>query len=139
MRAIMKNKELAKKAYQKFGEGDIEGVLDLFDAKIEWRECKGFPFIKGEGVSIGPDAIVKDVFSKIPEYYDNFKIEIEDLIEEGDRIVMSGYYTGTWKATSKKFKANAAHIWTLKNGKFTRFFQAVDTATIVNPVKVKAM
>jgi len=45
---------------------------------------------------------------------------------------MEGYYVGTWKETGKKFKANAAHIWTVKNDLATRFFQAVDSATIIN-------
>lgn len=136
---IMKNLELAKKGYKKFSEGDIEGVLALFDPKIEWHECVGFPFVKGDGLSVGPQAIAKDVFSKIPEYYNDFKIVIDDLIEAGDRIIMAGHYTGTWKATGKKFRANAVHVWTIKNGKYTRFFQAVDTATIMNPVKAKVM
>lgn len=135
----MNNLELAKNAYKKFSDGDIEGVLAMFDSKIEWHESKGFPFIKGEGISIGPEAVLNDVFSKIPTYYDNFGIEIVDLIESGNRIVMGGYYTGTWKETGKTFKANAAHIWTLKNGKFTHFFQAADTATIINPVKAKVI
>jgi len=46
----MKNLDLAKSGYKKFAEGDIEGVLSLFDSTMEWHECKGFPFIKGEGV-----------------------------------------------------------------------------------------
>jgi ketosteroid isomerase-like protein len=46
-------------------------------------------------------------------------------------VVMAGYYQGTNKATGKPFKANATHVWTVKNGKLTHFFQAVDTVTIV--------
>jgi hypothetical protein len=45
---------------------------------------------------------------------------------------MVGHYTGIWKATGRKFKANATHTWTFKNGKATHFFQAVDTAEIIN-------
>lgn len=135
----MKKVELAKTAYKKFSEGDIEGVLSMFDHKMEWHECNGFPFIEGDGIFIGPEAVGNGVFSKIPEYYDQFNVEIEELMESGDRVIMKGYYTGTWKATGKKFKANAVHIWTVKNEKLTRFFQAVDTATIINPVKAKVM
>jgi len=135
----MKNLDLAKSGYKKFAEGDIEGVLSLFDSTMEWHECKGFPFIKGEGVFKGPEAVAKGVFNMIPEHYDEFNIDIENLMECDDKVIMEGYYNGTWKATGKKFKANAVHIWTVKNEKLTRFFQAVDTATIVNPVKVKAM
>ncbi|NGP75104.1 SnoaL-like domain-containing protein [Balneolaceae bacterium YR4-1] len=135
----MKNIDLAKSGYKKFAEGDIDGVLAMFDANMEWHECKGFPFIKGEGVFRGPSAVANGVFKFLPEYYDDFNIEIEELIESGDRVIMVGYYTGTWKETGKTFKANAVHIWTAKNEKLTHFFQAVDTATIMTPVKAKAM
>jgi hypothetical protein len=43
---------------------------------------------------------------------------------------MVGYYEGTNKATGKNFKANATHIWTVKNGKMVHFFQAVDTVAL---------
>jgi ketosteroid isomerase-like protein len=43
---------------------------------------------------------------------------------------MAGYYQGINKATGNSFKANATHVWTVKNGKLAKFFQAVDTATI---------
>jgi len=128
----MSNLEILKKGYQFFSEGNIEGVLELFHPEIEWNECKGFPYIKGDGISIGPQAVVQDVLSQIPIHYDGFTIDIQDLFESGDRVVMEGFYVGTWKATGKSFKANATHIWTVKDGLATRFFQAVDTATIIN-------
>jgi ketosteroid isomerase-like protein len=43
---------------------------------------------------------------------------------------MVGYYQGTNKTTGHDFKANATHVWTVKNGKMSHFFQAVDTAAI---------
>jgi ketosteroid isomerase-like protein len=132
---VMKNLALAKTGYKKFADGDMDGVLALFDPKIEWHESKGFPFVEGEGVYRGPKAIADKIFSKIPEYYENFHIEVDEFIEAGDRIIMVGHYTGKWKSTGKSFKANAIHVWTVKKGKMTRFFQAVDTATIINPVK----
>lgn len=135
----MKNIDLAKSGYEKFAKGDIDGVLAMFDPEMEWHECKGFPFIEGDGVFKGPEAVANGVFKMIPVHYDDFNIEIEELMECDDRVIMTGYYTGTWKATGKKFKANAVHVWTAKNEKLTRFFQAVDTATIINPVKAKAM
>lgn len=135
----MRNIDLAKTGYKKFSEGDIEGVLAMFDPNMEWHECKGFPYVKENGIFNGPKAVAEGVFNPIPEHYDEFNIEIEELLESGDRVIMTGYYTGTWKATGKKFKANAVHVWTVKNEKLSRFFQAVDTATIVNPVKAKAI
>ncbi len=129
----MSNLETLKKGYQDFAKGDVEAVISFWQDDIKWEECQSFPFIEGDGTFIGAKNIVEGVFAKIPEYYDGFNIEISDFVDGGDRIVMVGYYTGTWKETGKKFKAHATHTWTFKNGKVSNFFQAADTATIMNP------
>ncbi len=105
----------------------------MFHPEIEWDECTGFPFIEGDGIFKGPMSVAQDVLSQIPQYYENFNIEIMELFGNGDKVVMVGHYTGVWKETGKSFKANATHVWTVKDGLATHFFQAVDTATIINP------
>lgn len=123
---------MIRDGYQKFANQDIEGVLALFDKNIEWHECNGFPFIEGDGIYRGPESILNKIFAMIPEYYDGFNIDVTDLMASGDKVIMQGFYEGTWKPTGKKFKANAAHIWTIKDKKATHFFQAVDTAIIID-------
>jgi uncharacterized protein len=129
----MSNLELLKQGYKYFAEGNVEGVISLWQPEIVWAECTGFPYIEGDGIFVGPGAVIEGVFAKIPLSIDGFSIEISDFVDGGDKIVMVGYYTGTYLDTGKKFKANASHTWTFKNGKVSRFFQAVDTALIVNP------
>jgi ketosteroid isomerase-like protein len=124
----MSNVELLKELYGKFAVGDVPAVLAVFDPAIEWRACKGLPYIEGDGVIIGPEAVVANVFMKIGEYFDGFNIEVKDIFGEGDKVAMAGYYVGTNKVTGNAFKANATHIWTIKDGIATHFFQAVDTA-----------
>ena len=125
--------EMMQKGYQDFADGNIPDVLAVFHPDIQWQAAKGFPFYADNALYVGHDAVVQNVFSQIPEYYDEFHIEITDLIESGDRVVMVGYYVGVWKETGKRFKANATHVWTVKEGLLTNFFQAVDTAAIINP------
>lgn len=126
----MTNVDLVKQAYSHVATGNVPGVLALFDPAIEWRECKGMPFVKGDGIFIGPEAVVTNVFMNLPVYFDGFNISVSDIFGSDDKVVMVGYYQGTNKATGNSFKANATHVWTVKNGKLTHFFQAVDTATI---------
>jgi ketosteroid isomerase-like protein len=128
----MNNVELVKQGYQNFAEGNVEAAVALFHPEIEWHESKGFPFVSGDGISIGPNSVVNDIFAQLPENYENFNIEIQELFGSEDKVVMVGYYKGIWKATGKEFKANATHVWTVKEGKLTKFFQAVDTAEIIN-------
>ena len=71
--------ELVKQGYQDFAEENVEAVLAVFHPEIEWNECKGFPFISGDGLFIGPNAIVQNVFAQIPEHYEGFHIDIQEL------------------------------------------------------------
>jgi len=126
----MTNVDVVKQAYSNFETGNVPAVLALFDPQIEWKECKGMPFVKDDGIYIGTEAIVTNVFMNLPVYFDGFNIAVSEIFGADDKVVMVGYYQGTNKATGNPFKANATHVWTIKDGKMTHFFQAVDTATI---------
>ena len=128
----MTNVDLVKQGYSNFATGNVEAVLANFDPAIEWHECKGMPFVKGDGIYKGQEAVVNNVFMNLPVYFDGFNIAINQIFGDGDKVVMVGYYQGTNKATGNSFKANATHVWTIKDGKFVHLFQAVDTKTIVS-------
>jgi uncharacterized protein len=90
------------------------------------------PFVKGDGIFIGPDAVLTNVFLNLPVYIDGFNIAVNELFEASNKVVMVGYYQGTNKGTGNKFQANATHVRTVKNGKLSHFFQAVDTVAIIS-------
>jgi ketosteroid isomerase-like protein len=126
----MSNVELVKEAYANFATGNVPAVLATFDPAIIWHECKGMPFVKDDGIYTGAESIVKNVFMNLPVSFDGFNISVSEIFGADDKVVMTGHYQGTNKATGNNFKANATHVWTIKNGKVTNFFQAVDTAAI---------
>ncbi|HSF44966.1 MAG TPA: nuclear transport factor 2 family protein [Chitinophagaceae bacterium] len=126
----MTNVDVIKTMYENFVKGDVPAVLGAMTPDIEWAECQGMPFVTGDGMFIGPEAVLTNVFMQLGVHIDGFNIAVTDIIGAGDKVVMHGYYQGTNKASGHPFKANAAHIWTLKDGKVTNFFQAVDTAMI---------
>ena len=72
----MNNVELVTEGYKHFAEGNVEAVLALFHPELEWDECQGFPYISGDGIFIGGNAVVQGVFAKIPENMDGFHIDI---------------------------------------------------------------
>ena len=128
----MNNTELITQVYERFAAGDVPGVLAHFDPQIKWHECESLPMVSVDALPlIGHDQVVQIIFAQIADYIDGFHIDVDAIFGDGDRVCMVGWYKGTWKATGKAFKANAAHIWTVQDGKATRFFQAVDTANIM--------
>lgn len=129
----MKNIDIIRQGYQHFAEGNAEAVLAVFHPEIVWEECESFPYVENDGTYHGPGEIAQHVFAQLPNYFDNFQIEVDEFIDGGEKVVMKGHYSGSWKKTGKKFRANVVHVWALQDGKATHFFQAVDTATIMNP------
>ena len=119
---IMTNVDLVKKAYSNFAEGNVEAVLAIFDQSIEWRECKGMPFVKSDGIFIGAEAIVTNVFMNLPVFFDGFNIAVNEVFGNDDKVVMAGFYQGTNKATGNPFKANATHVLDSKKRKTDPLF-----------------
>ena len=87
----MTNVDLVKQAYSNFATGNVPAVLALFDPAIEWRECKGMPFVKDDGISIGPEAVVTNVFMNLPVFFDGFNIAVNEIFGSENKVVMVGY------------------------------------------------
>ena len=128
----MTNVEIVTQGYSDFATVNVEAVLAIWDPEIEWHESKGMPFVNGDGIYKGHEAVVANVLMQLPVYFDGFNIEVTEIFGADDKVVMVGYYRGTNKATGNPFEANATQVWTVKNGKMTHFFQAADTVTIIS-------
>lgn len=125
----MSNDNLAvlREGYRNFAKGDIPAVLEVFEPDIEWTEAEGFPY---GGTYKGPDDIMENVFMKLGTEWDGFSVAPDEFIDAGDKIIVLGKYSGTYKETGKSFKADFAHVWTLKDGKAAKFVQYTDTALV---------
>lgn len=113
--------------YTNFGKGDVPAVLAALDAKVEWNEAEGNALADGNPY-IGPDAVLKGVFERVIAAYENFTLnDIKLHNMENEQVLATLRYKGKVKATGKSINAQAAHLWTLKDGKVIAFQQYVDT------------
>ena len=63
---------------------------------------------------------------RLGEIGENFSLNVTQLVAEGDTVV--GLGTCSWnRKGSKPAEVKIAHVWTLANGKVTRFQQHIDT------------
>jgi ketosteroid isomerase-like protein len=122
---LSENRKLVQRVYEAFAIGDIPSVLGFLAADVRWTEAAGGPY---GGVSIGPEAVLNDVFMKLGGEWDGYAAVPREFIADGATVVVLGEYSGTYKATGKSFKAPFAHVWKLKDGKATSFEQYTDTA-----------
>jgi ketosteroid isomerase-like protein len=125
----MSNADFVRGVYAAFGAGDVAKVLGSMHPQIEWTETAGYKF---GGVYRSPQAVLENVFAKIPVAFESFSIDVERLIDAGNVVVMQGHYVAKGKATGKSVRAAVAHVLEISDGKIVRFDQYVDSATI-NP------
>ena len=71
----------------------------------------------------------RDFFAKVGELDDIKVFEPREFIEAGDNVVVLGYEQSTARDTGKDFQSQWAHVFTVKNGKITRWRGFFDTAS----------
>jgi len=126
----MSNLDIVKGVYAAFAVGDVPKVLGAMHPQIQWTETAGYKY---GGVFPSPQAVLENVFAKIPVDFESFSVDVERLIDAGNVVVMQGHYVAKGKATGKSVRAAVAHVLEISDGKIVRFDQYVDSATI-NPL-----
>jgi ketosteroid isomerase-like protein len=103
----------------------------MMDPNIQWSEAEGNPYQPSGKAWHGPDAIVQNLFMKIGQDFEGtFVVHPKDFQDAGDKVVVEGRYTGTFKTTCKTLDAQVCHVFKIRDGKFTSFQQFVDTAQL---------
>jgi uncharacterized protein len=122
------NTRLVQQAYQSIAAGDIQALLNSFAEDIAWElpEMENVPFAgKWQG-----HQGVRQFFSKVFEVQDVVEFEPEEFVAQGDKVVALGNFLMRVKATRGEYSSKWAQVWTVKDGKVTRFSEYVDTAVV---------
>lgn len=121
------NAALIDGLYKAFAAGDIPAVLGTMDPKIVWNEAESNNLADGNPY-IGPEAVLNGVFGRVVGGHEYFKLADIELHEMSNNQVLATLrYDGKFKESGKAYNAQAAHLWTLKDGKVVAFQQYVDT------------
>lgn len=121
------NVSVVSNIYANFGKGDVPAVLAALDSKVVWNEAEGNA-LADRNPYIGPDAVLEGVFTRVLQDFPDFNLN--DIVlhnMDNDQVLATLRYKGTMKVTGKPLNAQAAHLWTLKDGKVIAFQQYVDT------------
>jgi ketosteroid isomerase-like protein len=117
------NRAIVEGAYDDFASGNVEAFLSILDPEVTWTDAEGYPYA---GTYVGPDALLEGLISRIGAEWENYVVEPEVLVADGDRVVAIGTYRGTYKATGRSVQAPFAHVWQLADGRVVTFRQFTD-------------
>jgi len=114
-------------AYEAFNRGDIPAVLAVMDQDIEWHEPGGGR--APSGTFGGPQSVGDDVFSAVPENFDEFTAEPDRFFEAFDgNVIVVGQFRAKPKSGGE-MTAPFAHVWQMRSGKPARKHNYVDGVT----------
>ena len=129
------NLQIVKDMYGSFAIGDVPAVVADMDPNIEWNESENFPYADGNPY-IGPDAVVKGVFSRLGSEWDYWKLTDQVYYESRNgEIIVTGRYSAKHKKTGKEINAQFVHIFWIENGKVIKFQQYADTYQVNSAIQ----
>jgi ketosteroid isomerase-like protein len=124
--SIQENKQLVMRGYEQFKNGDIQGLLDNFADDIEWIGAES-DYIPFAGNCYGKNQVA-EYFMKMDQAQEVQQFEPQEVIAEGDKVVVTGQSKWKVKSTGKTYENPWVHVFTIKDGKTARFQQYNHTA-----------
>ena len=116
--------ESARKGYEAFARGDLDGVLDMMDPDIEAHNPVEVP---EAAVHHGREAVRRD-WEQTIDLFDDFSIEVEEFIDAGDELVVFLRYRARARGSDAEIDTPMAHVLTFREGKAVRLRQYLDRA-----------
>ena len=134
------NIDLVKQCYQAFVNGDSERLLNYMAKSIDWElpAVEGIPF---SGKRQGRDA-VGEFFRLVGELQESREFRHMEFTAQGDRVVVTGHYEWTVKATRAEFGCDWCHVFHIAQGQIAKFNEFTDThkaALAYQPQAAEAM
>ena len=117
---------IVKRAYEAFGRKDVPAILELVANEVDW-EFVGSARLRYAGRRRNRSE-VESFFAAIPGADDIHAFEPREFIEAGEHVTVLGWERATALDTGRPFESEWIHVFTVNNGKITRWRGFFNTA-----------
>lgn len=111
------NVEIVRRFAELWGRSDWDAMAELADPQVEQHPTVGG--VEGGRVLRGADEIRRD-YEAVEETWDEHRIEIENLIDAGDRVVILQREFQRGRSSGVELEIEAAVIVDLRDGLIVR-------------------
>ena len=145
----LQNAQAIRGLYEAFNRGDLGTLEKGFSRDVQWNEAESSLYAAGSPYR-GFAGVRDGVFGPTTRDFDQFRCDVEQLLDAGDTIVGTGRYRGTCKATGKALSVQFCHIMhldpfgkldflqeycdTLAEAEATGWTQPIEKMQVPNPV-----
>ena len=119
-----------EKLYASLGERDYEAVMSHLRNDIVWIVADNSPFADRSPYH-GIAEVRSGIFERLTAGFEKLAVAVDEIFAcEGGKVVVLGYYHGQFRGRAEEFRAQVAHIWTIREGRFVKFQQYLDTLQV---------
>jgi ketosteroid isomerase-like protein len=118
------NVEIVRRIYEGWAQGDFSVGSDVLAPDFEWRQSRHAVepgSVRGSGVG--------DALRNLFEVYESFRIEAEEYIDLGDKVVVVARSRGRARGSGMDMNQRFAYVWTVRDGQLVRNETFVDRAS----------
>jgi ketosteroid isomerase-like protein len=117
---------IVQQVYEAFGRGDVPAILSMIAADVDWE------FVGSAGLAYAGKrrnrAEVADFFAAISRTDQIHAFEPREFIEADTHVTVLGWEKSTALDTGKDFETDWVHVFTVREGKVTRWRGFFNTA-----------
>ena len=120
------NVAITQEIFVRFGRGDVPAILELLseDVVIEFYGPPVIPYANTFKGQAGARKFFETVLASV----DIHQFDAEEFIAERDKVIVTGHLRLTAKSTGGTIESDFVHVITMKDGKWTRFRDFMNTA-----------
>lgn len=117
---------VVQQIYEAFGRGDVPALLAYLADTVDW-EFVGSSKLPYAGRRKDRQGVA-DFFAAVAKTDDIHAFEPREFLESGDHVTVLGWERSTARETGHAFESEWAHVFTVTNGKVTRWRGFFNTA-----------
>jgi ketosteroid isomerase-like protein len=104
--------ELVEAIVDALNRADVDGMLARMDPDFEWRPLEASPVAPVYHGHGGVRAYVEDWHATM----EGLRLELDDPVEIGDRVVVSVRGSGRGRASGVELDSSFCQVWTFREG-----------------------
>jgi ketosteroid isomerase-like protein len=120
------NAELVRGFYEAVARGD-HSAMELFAPDVEFQ----MPDVLPHGGTIRGREALGAYFGEVQGRWDDFRAELDDVVDGDARVVALGRFCGRPKANGRYVEVPFALVWTMRDGAAIRVDEYTDTALLL--------
>ena len=116
-----------------FYEGAAAGQPDMevFHPDVEFR----MPDVLPHGGAVHGREALGRYFGEVLSRWDDFRADLDDLVDGDDRVVALGRFCGRPRANGRYVEVPFALVWTMRGGQAVEVDEYPDTAVLLDALR----